>query len=363
MISDRAIDGLENNRKRRLRGDIIAIPWSFKKLSKIVPGIEKGRYFMITANPKSGKSQLCDFLFVFEPVEWFINNNPKNLKLKIFYFSLEMSKESKILQAISYKLNKDYGISIAPQHLRSTFESYILNDDILKILRSKDFQLWLKRFEEIVTYIDDIRSPNAIHSYIKHYAEKHGKYIYKDEEHKYIEDYIPDHDNEYVMIICDHLSLLTPENGDTLHGAMYKYSAYHCLEFRDRFKYIPVNVQQQSADSAKQQFDYKGNSVVEKIRPSPDGLADCRLTVRDTDLMLSLFHPAAYNLEEYEGIDLKRIGTWHRELFVNVNRNGLANVQIQLYFNGAVNEFMELPRPVDDVTYKLIQNKVNKLIV
>ena len=84
MISDRAIDGLENNRKRRLRGDIIAIPWSFKKLSKIVPGIEKGRYFMITANPKSGKSQLCDFLFVFEPVEWFINNNPKNLKLKIF---------------------------------------------------------------------------------------------------------------------------------------------------------------------------------------------------------------------------------------------------------------------------------------
>jgi hypothetical protein len=79
--------------------------------------------------------------------------------------------------------------------------------------------------------------------------------------------------------------------------------------------------------------------------------------------MISLFHPAAYNLEEYEGIDLRRMGVWHRELYVNLNRDGMANAQVQLYFNGAVNEFMELPRPIDDVTYKLIQNKVNKLII
>ena len=77
---------------------------------------------------------------------------------------------------------------------------------------------------------------------------------------------------------------------------------------------------------------------------------------------MSLFNPTSYNIEEYEGIDLKRIGSWHRELYVNLNRDGMANIQLQLYFNGAVNEFMELPRPMDETTYKLIQNKVNKLI-
>jgi hypothetical protein len=281
MISERAILALESNRAKRLHGDIIAIPWSFKRLSKIIPGVEKSKYYLITANPKAGKTQLADFLFVFEPVEWFINNSPKDIKLKILYFSLEMSKESKILQAISYKLNKDYGVSIAPQHLRSTFGNYVLSDDILRILKSKDFQIWLRKFEDIVTYIDDVRSPIAIHNFIKGYAEKHGKYTYKDEAKQHIDTYVSNHPNEYVIVICDHLSLLTPEAGDTLHGAMYKYSAYHCLEFRDRFGYSVVNVQQQSADSAKQQFDYKGNSIVEKIRPSPDGLADCRLTSRD----------------------------------------------------------------------------------
>jgi len=281
------------------------------------------------------------------------------MKLKILYFSLEMSKESKVLQAISYKLNKDYNISISPQHLRSTFAGYILDDRVLKIIQCSDFQSWLRKFESIVTLVDDIRSPDRIHAFVKGYAEKHGRYII---ENDIIQDYIPDDPEEHIIVICDHLSLLMPDNGDTLHMAMYKYSAYHCLEFRDRFKYTVVNIQQQSADSAKQQFDYRGNSILEKVRPSPDGLADMRLSARDVNLMISLFNPYSYNIEEYEGIDLRRIGRWHRELFVNLNRDGMANAQLQLYFNGAVNEFMELPREMDDTMYKLIQNKVNKLI-
>jgi hypothetical protein len=87
-----------------------------------------------------------------------------------------------------------------------------------------------------------------------------------------------------------------------------------------------------------------------------------KLSSRDINTMISLFNPFAYNIEEYENINLNRIGRWHRELFINVNRDGLSNIQLQLYFNGAVNEFMELPRPMDEITYKYIQNQVNKLI-
>jgi hypothetical protein len=358
MIANKVIESLESNRGKRLRGDVIAIPWSLRRLSSLIPGVERSKYYLITASPKGGKTQLADFLFVIEPIEWYIRTKPK-IKLKILYFSLEMSKESKILQAISYKLNKDYGISIAPQHLKSTFGNYVLDEKILRIIHSRDFQAWLSKFESLVTYIDDIRSPERIHRFVKGYAEKHGKYLEKD---GIIEDYLPNDPDEHVIVVCDHLSLLSPDNGDTLHNAMYKYSAYHCLEFRDRFKYTVVNIQQQSADSSKQQFDYRGNSILEKIRPSPDGLADMRLSSRDVNLMISLFNPSSYNIEEHEGIDLRQIGNWHRELFINLNRDGLANASLQLYFNGAVNEFMELPRPMDETTYKLIANKTNKLI-
>jgi len=358
MISSKVIDSLKNNRDKRLRGDVIAIPWSLTRLSRLLPGVEKGKYVMISASPKGGKSQLTDFLYVIEPIEWYLANKPK-MKLKILYFSLEMSRESKILQAISYKLNKSYNISISPQHLRSTFGGYVLNENILAVIQSRAFQEWLAHFESIVTYVDDVRNPDGIHAFVKGYAEKHGSYIKNGEN---IVGYKPNDPDEHIIIICDHLSLLSPDSGETLHNAMYKYSAYHCLEFRDRFNYTVVNVQQQSADSSKQQFTNRGDSIIEKIRPSADGLADMRLSARDVNLMISLFNPSSYNIEEYEGIDLRRMGNWHRELYVNLNRDGLANAQLQLYFNGAVNEFMELPREMDETTYNLISKKVNNLI-
>lgn len=358
MISRKVIESLQNNRDKRLRGDVIAIPWDLPRLSKLLPGVERGKYVLISASPKGGKSQLTDFLYVLQPIEW-VMKSKTNTKLKILYFSLEMSSSSKILQAISYKLNKDYGISISPQYLRSTFGGYILNENILRVIQSREFQTWLSKFESYISYFDDIRSPDRIHAFVKGYAEKHGTYV-KDGD--IIQEYIPNDPNEHIIIITDHLSLLSPDAGETLHNAMYKYSAHHCLEFRDRFGYTVVNVIQQSADSNKQQFTTRGESILEKIRPSPDGVADCRLVVRDCDLMISLFNPFSYNIEEYAGIDLKRLGPWHRELYVNLNREGLSNASIELYFNGAVNEFMELPRDMDETTYKLIQNKVNKLI-
>jgi hypothetical protein len=357
MISNKVLDEIRKNREKRLSGELIAIPWSLSNFSRIVPGVEQGKYYLISANPKAGKSQLCDFLFIYEPLEWYLQNKGHHIKPRVLYFSLEMSKKSKIYQAMSYKLNKDYNICISPQDLMSKFTGYILDKEILDIIESPKFRVWLKDFEEIVTLIDNVRSPEEIYEYVKEYALTHGRQSEKTGE------YIPDNPDEYVIIIVDHLSLLTPNKGSSLFDAMYNYSAYKCLEFRDKFNYTPVNVQQQSADSGKQQFDYRGNSIIEKIRPSPDGLADCRLTSRDVNIMLSLFNPTSYNLEEYENIDLRRIGRWHRELYLNLNRDGLSNVQVQLYFNGACNEFIELPRRVidDGSIYDIVENKVKSI--
>lgn len=357
MISNSVLSQIRRNRDRRLEGELIAIPWSLTNFSTIIPGVEQAKYFLISASPKSGKSQLCDFLFVYEPYEWYLQNKNHHIKPRVLYFSLEMSKQSKIYQAISYKLNKDHGIIIPPQHLRSTFKDYILEREILEIIEDPKFKVWLKEFEDVVTLVDNVRSPDEIYEYVKHYALTHGRLNDKTGE------YIPDNPDEYVIVIVDHLSLLTPNKGDSLFDAMYDYSAYKCLEFRDRFGYTPVNVQQQSADSAKQQFDYRGNSIIEKIRPSPDGLADCRLTSRDCNIMLSLFNPTSYNLSEYEGINLDRIGRWHRELYLNLNRDGLSNVQVELFFNGACNEFIELPQSMikSGEVYRVVEERVKSI--
>ena len=92
------------------------------------------------------------------------------------------------------------------------------------------------------------------------------------------------------------------------------------------------------------------------MRPSPDGLADNKAVARDCNLMLSLFWPARYNIQEYHGWDLSRIGHNHRELSINLNRNGISSANIDLTFLGACNYFEELPREPDEKTYQKIQH-------
>jgi replicative DNA helicase len=363
MLYEDVLKELSLNKQRRKSGDVIAIPWSLPRLSTVLPGIEQGRYNLISASPKAGKTQLADFLYVYQPVEWIINNSGTDITLKIFYFSLEVSKENKIKSAMCYKLYKDYGILISPQKLSSIFSNYILDDEIEKILGGEEFNSWFTKFNSIVTYYDSIRNPYSIFHLVKSYAEhpSNGTYTYKtiswqNEDKTYTprevrDRYIPARPNEYVIVLVDHISLLQTSTGETLHQTINKFSSEYCLEMRDKWRYIPTIVQQQSADSSRAQFNYRGDTIIDKIKPDSEGLSDCKYTARDVDLMVSLFYPHRYNIKKYEGIDLERLGDNHREFIINLNRNGISNATIQLLFLGSSSYFEELPRELSEFDY------------
>jgi len=53
MLYKRVIDALKSNKEKRQRGEIISIPWEgLPKLSKVLPGITKENYCIVTANQK-----------------------------------------------------------------------------------------------------------------------------------------------------------------------------------------------------------------------------------------------------------------------------------------------------------------------
>jgi len=374
MLYDHVLKELEENKRRRVVGDVIAIPWSLPRLSEVLPGIEQGRYVLISASPKAGKSQLTDFLFVYQPVEWITRVKNTDITLKIFYFSLEVSKRTKMKAAICYKLFVDHGILLSPQKLSSIFHNYILNDEIEKIIKGDDFRSWFNKFESIVTYYDSIRSPFGIFNVVKSYAEDpaNGEYTYKtiswqQEDGTYIQRcvrdrYVPKRPREFVIVIVDHVGLLQTSGDETLHQAIGRFSSEYCLEMRDRWNYCPVIVQQQTADSSRALFNYRGDTIIDKVRPDPEGLADNKYTARDVDLMLSLFYPARYNIDKYEDIDLTILGDNHRELTINLNRNGISNASIQLFFLGSSSFFSELPKKITEFDYVRYEKIINSQI-
>lgn len=353
LIFDRVVEQMETNKNLREEGRHINIPLPFPRMSRYLPGIQKGRYYIITANSKVGKSQIADYLFLYNPFK-FITRNKTNIKLKIFYFTLEMNKEEKMKQAISHFLfDHDPKIILAPEKMDSQYADYILDKaalDKVKALRDE-----FARFEDCVEFVDSVRNPFGIYEHIRAYAESHGTYVMKEKEFEITREsgekvtevrrvrdyYIPHNPDEYVIVIIDHASLITAEVVDgkrqSLHEAIFSLSSNYLVRMRNVWNYIPVLIQQQAAATESVE-----NLKLNKLQPSADGLGDCKLTARDADVMLGLFSPFRHKIPEYERYDLRLLRDNHRELSVIMNRRG-SSVATQLYFDGAVNHIEELP--------------------
>lgn len=54
-LFDRVHDSIKEKRERRLSGKLNSIPFGFPRFEEEVPGIEQGKYYLITANSKVGK--------------------------------------------------------------------------------------------------------------------------------------------------------------------------------------------------------------------------------------------------------------------------------------------------------------------
>lgn len=361
-LYDRVYEQIVNRRDRLLKGNINCIPWGFPRFEEENPGIEQGKYYLISANSKVGKTQIADWLFLYNTIQQVLENNLK-IKLKIFYFSLEMTKEEKMLSAFANILYIKEGLRIAPKDLKSTKADRILSEDVLLIIEK--YKPYFEKIEEIVEFIDDVRHPFGIYNLVREYALANGTVHYReidiDGKITKVEDYYePNNPDEYVMIMIDHISLISPEKRNgvqlTLHESISVLSSDYLIKLRNRFNYIPVVIQQQSA--AQESVE---NKKANKLKPTLDGLADNKLTGRDANVILGLFSPFRHEIPEYMGYDVVFFKDNIRFLEIMGGREGGAGVTCPLYFDGAVNYFKELPLSKDQENLNKVSNFIKHM--
>lgn len=161
--------------------------------------------------------------------------------------------------------------------------------------------------------------------------------------------YIPNNPKEFVIVITDPINLLNPEkspDSNTLHLTMGKFSAEYCRKIITKhYKYIVINVQQQGAESEKEQFTYNGQSIESKLEPSLQGLANNKETQRDAQVVLGLFAPDRYEIRNHLGYDITKLGNYYRSLKILKSRFCTPGLKLPLFFDGATNSFKELSDP------------------
>lgn len=369
---ENALEIIKNNRDRKLSGEYNCIPWGLPRFeeSSGIYGIQQGKYYLVTGNQKSGKSQIADHLFMYHPYRWLKHTN-SDIKLKIIYFSLEMSVEEKLIQACANKLYIDSLGSIrkSPTDLKSIKNA--LDQNILdKIIADTGY------FEDFLTTIDfvkDIKNPTGIIKYIEEYAKKNGTVIEKEitidgERKKVFDRYIPNNPNEYVIIIVDHASLLQQEKKEgvllSTKQCIELLSSQYFIKIRNNYNYIPVLIQQQAA--AQESVENEKNN---RLRPTSDGLAESKLPARDVNFMFGIFSPYRHKMQKYPndygevGYDITKFKDNIRFLELVISREGGAGSICPLFFDGAVNIFNELPKATDITELNKVLNYINKTIV
>lgn len=364
-LIERVLNHLREKRERNVSGKINCIPSPFHGFSSEFVGIEKGTYYLVTANQKAAKTQFTSFMFIFHPLLYALRN-PDKLRVKIFFAPLEESKEQAVERFMRYILYVFSGqkTRIDPKLLESTIEGKALPKEILDLFDQSPYKEALEFYEKHVVFLSE-KNPTGIYKQLVKYALEHGTREQEEitvknefgveEKRRQFKSYTPNDPEEYVLLVIDHCSLLGLESGMSLRDTIKKMSNYN-MELRDYYNMSPVMIQQQSVEN--QSLDaFK----LTRIRPTVSGLADCKDTRYDCSVMLGLCNPYAMEVRNFLGYDMLKLRDNQRFFEVMLSRYGTANSITALYFDGAVSYFAELPKPDDIQGLERIYNWINRL--
>lgn len=314
-IFKRVKNSIKSAQSRRKQGKYNCIPFPFPRLSRYLPGIMKGVYYCVTAGTGEGKTQFTKFTFVKSVYKFYKENPNCGVKPHIIYFLLEESKEDFISSMIIDELWLRHAIRIDMYDLQSSRQA--LSETIIEKL--DELEEYFAEFEQVVELIDTISNPTGIFKHIREYSRNHGVHYYTllhnpgsrviplqeylslsnegKKGWKY-SHYIPNDPDEHVLVIADHLSLLSTEKGaNTLHAAMQKLSSeYFVMQVLKHYKYTVVGVQQQQMSGQNVEHFKAG-----LLEPSLAKMGDNKLISRDRlDLLNKLSYICIIKLKKYD---------------------------------------------------------------
>ena len=339
------IENIERGRK----GLNVGLPMGFSRLAEFIPNIQKKTYYLIGAETGVGKSSFVDHAFMYTPYEYIQSTKDCPFSLKVFYFSMEVDKHSKITKGISRKLFKDYNLRLDVNYILSRGKHRISSEIFEKVVQYADY---FEKMEETVETMDGAINPTGILKLVENYFLENGKRITRQittksgEILELFERYVPNNPNEYVIIIVDHISLLKKEGNKEYKKDVIDLLSGYLIKLRNEYGAIPVVVQQLNRDTSNIE-----RVKLKRFEPQLNDFKDSGDTQQDANIIVGLLSPMSYKLTNFPVRDDEAVSydiTTLRDRFrwVNIlkNRDGGSNVGIGMYFVGEVGYFEELPK-------------------
>lgn len=363
-LKDRVLSSLYERRQNVLNGGINSIPTPFRRFSNDFVGVEKAKYYCLTAPTKVGKTTFASYVFLYTPI-LYAYEHPEQLRLKIFYYPIEETPEDVLERFMCFILYKLSGgkIFVDRTTLKSSKNDPI-SKDVLDILNTGEYKALLEFFEKTVIFSSST-NPTGVWNEAIRYAEDHGK-VYKkkvqvkdefgiNKEIEIFDHYEPDDPKEFRIIFHDHLGLTTQERGYTLKQSMDKLGEYF-VKLRNLYGFTICSIQQQNTNTESLDAFKLG-----KDKSSITNLADSSYSSRNCDICIGVNSPFRSERADWKGYDITKFKDYFRYAEVLINRQGSSGGLLPLLYIGKVCEWIELPLPNDTNAIQRVYSFINEL--
>ncbi len=306
-------------------GKNTGLPMSLPRLERLIAGIQRKIYTVIAGGTGSGKTTLALYAYIYKP----LMNMLGNPRLKIVYYSLEMTAEVLLAKLASMYIWDKYKVEMPFDTILSRID--IISDEHYEILL--EVRDWLEEIQQHLVIHDKHMTCDGMYSHLRGYAEANGDF-YEDDD---TETYVPFVENQFTIVIMDHIGLIRRKAGQTKKDAIDAVSNW-LMYFRNKCGYSPVVLMQVNRTSSSMD-----RRTAEMQELQLDDLKDSGTPSEDCDVVLALFNPFREKMTRYRWYEVRKIKQYLRGIVVLKNRYGDADKGVQVNFFGSVGLFKELP--------------------
>ena len=337
MIVESLLESIERGKQGLNVGLSTGLP-IFDSLSF---GVQRRWLTVWAGDSGSGKSSLVLYSQIYQPFQQHCEN--PDIDLHFLIFSFEMSAEVLLAKLLSIYLYETYNKILSYGKILSLTEP--LTDEEFDLI--KKATPWLEKFESLCEVIDKPVPAKGLYAICKEWSKSFGTYQEITTDAGYVkENYIPNNPEQYLIVVVDHIKLLSVSSGHTSKQEIDEACDY-LISLRNKCNFT-VNIVQQFNRNFKS-MDRRNS---ENFLPSLEDLSDSSGPAQSAETVIAIYYPYREKRSRCEGYDIRQLKDRGRMPLILKNRFGVADKMVMTSFFGEVGIWKELPPPQDINDYE-----------
>lgn len=337
MIVESLYNSIQQGKKGLNKGLSTGLP----KIDNITYGNQRKWLTVVAGDSGSGKSSFVLYTKVFKAFQQYRADRSKDIRFLLFSF--EMSAEVLLAKLLSTYIYEEYGKIISYDQILSLTST--LSDEDWQTIQ--DAKPWLEELESKCEIIDKPVTAKGLYAICKEWSRKFGTYKEIEKTDEYTkENYIPNDSEQYLIVVVDHIKLLSVSNGHSSKQEIDEACDY-LIHFRNKCGFSVNIVQQLNRNFKSMDRRQNGYQLLQL-----DDLSDSSGPAQAAETVIGIFHPFREKMSKCEGYDIRQLRDRARLCQVLKNRFGMADKSVGVCFYGENSVWKELPLPdqINDYT-------------